>query len=364
MDSKDRTGNTDSTHNSTTDRLAADTVRGGYGSRLPAVFSVVLLLAVAVTVAVAVLLLRHRTEAEQRPVAAVSVVPITIVDSRGKSITVQHSPQRIVSLLPSITESLCALSERECARRLVAVDRYSDWPPRLVQSLPTVGGGLDPSIEAIVSMRPDVVLVSNASRSVDRLESLGLTVIALEAQTFAQSRQVLDTLEKLLALPAGAADSTWQATQQRIAETAAALPDTAKGLRVYYEVSTSPHAAGESSFIGELLQRLGAVNIVPPALGPFPQLNPEYIVEKNPEVIFVAQENAGALSARPGWQGIRAVQTGHVCAITPAQRVQMIHPSPRMADGVKIMADCLAGRLSVPDASGTGQLPPAASPAG
>lgn len=277
--------------------------------------------------------------------------PIVIVDSRGKTITVQRPPQRIVSLLPSITESLCALSARECAKRLKAVDRYSDWPPQLVLSLPTVGGGLDPNIEAIASMQPDVVLVSNASRSVDRLESLGLTVVALEAQTFAQSEQVLHTLEKLLALPTGTADKTWQVTQQRIVQTAATMPDRAKGLRVYYEVSTSPHAAGESSFIGELLQRLDAVNIVPAALGPFPQLNPEYIVEKNPEVIFVAQENADALPARPGWQGIRAVQTGHVCAITPAQRVQMIHPSPRMADGVKIMADCLAGRLSAPTAA-------------
>lgn len=271
---------------------------------------------------------------------------ITLTDSRGKIITLAQPPQRIVSLLPSITESLCTLSETVCAERLIAIDRYSNWPVEITRQLPVVGGGIDPNIEAIASMKPDVVLGSNASRSLQRLESLGLVVVALDAQTLQQSLLVLQRLEQLLALPAGTAQTVWQRTWQRIDQTAAELPDSAHGLRVYYEVSPVPHAAGETSFIGELLQQLGAENIVPPELGPFPQLNPEYIAAQNPEVIFVSQANADALAARPGWQRIRAVQTGHICAITPAQNDTMARPGPRMAEGIQVMADCLSGKLS------------------
>ena len=95
---------------------------------------------------------------------------LQVTDDRGVAVTLARPPQRIVSLLPSLTESVCALGA--CAR-LVGVDRYSN-DPASVQALPKVGGGLDPNIEAIVALRPEVVLLATSSRAASRLESLGL----------------------------------------------------------------------------------------------------------------------------------------------------------------------------------------------
>ncbi len=123
--------------------------------------------------------------------------PVQVTDGRGRVLRLPAPPQRIVSLLPSLSESVCALGA--CAR-LVGVDRYSNWPQELTR-LPQVGGGLDPNIETIVALRPDVVLASVSSRANERLEALGLTVVALEPKTHAQVRQVLGVLGDLLGVP-------------------------------------------------------------------------------------------------------------------------------------------------------------------
>jgi len=107
--------------------------------------------------------------------AAASIAqPIDLVDDRGVTVKFQQPPQRIVSLLPSLTETVCELGKCD---RLVGVDRYSNYPAS-VRSLPQVGGGIDPIIEAVVALKPDVVLMATSSRGVQRLEALGLKVVA------------------------------------------------------------------------------------------------------------------------------------------------------------------------------------------
>ena len=81
---------------------------------------------------------------------------VTVLDDRQQTIQIAQAPQRIVSLLPSLTETVCTLG---ACQRLVGVDRYSNWPEAVIAKLPKVGGGLDPSIEAIVALKPDVVLM-------------------------------------------------------------------------------------------------------------------------------------------------------------------------------------------------------------
>ena len=102
-----------------------------------------------------------------------------IVDDAGQRTRLDAAPARVVSLLPSLTETVCALGACE---RLVGVDRYSNWPAS-VQKLPQLGGGLDPNIEAVVAARPDVVLIGTSSRAAVRLRALGLKVVALEPRT-------------------------------------------------------------------------------------------------------------------------------------------------------------------------------------
>src|SRR5690606_27824725 len=137
--------------------------------------------------------------------------------------------------------------------RLVGVDRYSNWPEQ-VRGLPQVGGGIDPNVEAIVALRPDLVLLSMSSRVSDRLESLGLKVVALEPRNHADVRRVLGVLGDLFDVPAAqGAERLWRVIDASVEAAAQSLPARARGVRVYFEVSRGPYVAGPSSFIGETL---------------------------------------------------------------------------------------------------------------
>jgi iron complex transport system substrate-binding protein len=262
-----------------------------------------------------------------------------VTDDRGVSVHFAQPPQRIVSLLPSLTETVCALGL--CAR-LVGVDRYSNYPDSVTR-LPQLGGGLDANIEAIVVLKPDLVLMATSSRIGERLQSLGLKVLALEPKTHADVQRVLGTVAQ--ALGAGEPQVLWNSIDAAMVAAAQSLPASVKTMRVYFEVNRAPYAASEASFIGETLTRLGAKNIVPASLGPFPLLNPEFVVRANPDLIMVGDINYAGLDGRPGWASVRAIQTQRVCVFTPLQSDMLVRPGPRMAEGARIMAQCLLGQL-------------------
>lgn len=260
---------------------------------------------------------------------------VQLTDDRGVTVRLERAPQRIVSVLPSLTETVCELGA--CAR-LVGVDRYSNYPAP-VRSLPQVGGGIDPNIEAIVALKPDVVLMATSSRGAQRLEALGLKVVALEPKSGADVRRVLDKVGQLLEVPD--AQRVWRVIDASVSAAAQSLPPEVRRLRVYYEVSRGPYGAGEGSFIGEIMARLGVRNILPPELGPFPKLNPEYVVRANPDLIMIGERNAQGLAQRPGWAGIRAIREQRVCVFTAEQSDVLVRPGPRMAESARIMAQCL-----------------------
>jgi iron complex transport system substrate-binding protein len=213
-----------------------------------------------------------------------------------------------------------------------------------VRTLPHVGGLEDARVETIVGLRPDLVLVPTSSRALERLRALGLKVLALEPRTFADVRRVLDLLGPVL----GGRDAgeVWREIDAGVRQAARDLPPALQGTRVYFEVSTAPYAAGEASFIGELLARLGARNIVPAALGPFPKLNPEFIVRADPDVIMLAEDDGAArVGTRPGWQRVRAVREGRICEFTRTEADVLVRAGPRMAEGARLMVQCLRGTL-------------------
>ncbi len=268
---------------------------------------------------------------------------ITIKDDRGVSVSLPETPKRIISLLPSLTETICALGE--CAR-LVGTDRFSNHPAS-AQALPKLGGMEDTSIEAVVALRPDVVVLAISSRLTDRLEALGLKVVALEPKTLSDVQRVMTTLALLLNKP-DEAKRLWAQIDAAINKQAAALIPAARGLLVYYEVDSAPYAAGTQSFMGEILTRLGARNIVPAELGPFPKLNPEFVVRADPQVIMVGQRSAPGLPQRPGWSNIRAVKDHKLCVWVPAESDMLVRPGPRMAEAAALMARCLSEAASGP----------------
>ena len=264
---------------------------------------------------------------------------VTVIDDRQVVVTFTQAPKRIVTLLPSLAETVCVLGACD---RLVGTDKHANWPAS-VKALPKLGGLDDTQLEALVRLKPDVVLLAKSARIVQRLEALGIRVLALEPQTHADVHRVLHTVAAVLQLPNAQeqADAVWQNIQRQVGQAQAKIPAQAINTTVYLEASTGGYAAGEASFIGEILRQMGLKNIVPKDMGAFPQLNPEFVVRANPQLIVLAQPMVTQLSQRPGWSGIAAIKNKRVCAFPSAQADVLVRPGPRLGEAAQLISDCL-----------------------
>jgi iron complex transport system substrate-binding protein len=267
---------------------------------------------------------------------------LALRDDRGVSVQLDRAPRRIVSLLPSLTETVCALGACD---RLVGTDRFSNWPDS-VASLPKLGGIEDAQIERIVALKPDVVLASTSARVTERLESLGLKVIALESRDRADVKRTLTLLGQMLGTQKRA-EQVWTDIGRDVGAAAARVPAPLRGKRVYFEVDATPYAAGPESFIGETLRALGMANAIPPELGPFPKLNPEFVVRAQPDIVMAVKASVADMSKRPGWNTIRALREDRACGFPSMTYELIIRPGPRMGEAAGALADCLA-RLDRP----------------
>jgi iron complex transport system substrate-binding protein len=262
---------------------------------------------------------------------------LTVKDARNQTVYFERSPQRVISMLPSLTETVCALGQ--CAR-LIGVDRYSNYP-KTVKKLPQLGGGLDPNLEAIVALRPDVVLMAQSSKGHARLTELGIKVLLLEPKNQADVLQSLHTLGDLFEMPAKYGSlKVWGEMQKGITLAAKDLRAEMRGSSVYFEAG-APYAAGEASFVGELFKQVGVKNIVPASMGPFPALNPEFVVSANPDVMMLSETGQKELLTRPGWANMKAIRHGKVCAFSEDERDVLVRPGPRMVQAVQLIVTCL-----------------------
>ena len=261
---------------------------------------------------------------------------ITLRDDRGVNLTLAAPPQRIVSLLPSLTESVCALGGCD---RLVGVDRFSNWPER-VAGLPRLGGIEDAQVERIVALKPDLVLAAPSARVTERLESLGFKVLVLESRDHADVRRTLTALAQVLGTLAEA-DAVWSRIETEMQAATARVPSRLRGKRVYFEVDATPYAAGAASFIGETLARLGLANVVQRELGAFPKLNPEFVLRAQPEIVMAERRALAEMPRRPGWAALRALRAAQTCGFESSRYELLIRPGPRMGEAALLLADCL-----------------------
>jgi iron complex transport system substrate-binding protein len=264
---------------------------------------------------------------------------IVIKDDRGSEVRLASPAQRVVSMLPSLTESVCALGK--CSV-LVGVDRFSNWP-KSVDALPHLGGIADANIEGIVRLKPDLVLVEKSSPLIARLQSLGILVMAFDVQSMTDVQRTLRQLDTVLGSTESGA--VWDRIQLEIARANRALSPSQKAARVYFEVSSAPFAAGKTSFIGELIDRLGMQNIATEKMGVFPKINPEFVVQSKPDLIMSTEASPKQLAQRPGWKSIPAIQGNRVCFFSADQADVLVRPGPRMGDAAALIADCVMRSL-------------------
>jgi iron complex transport system substrate-binding protein len=271
---------------------------------------------------------------------ALAQAAIEVSDDRGKTLLFNNPPQRLISLLPSLTESICALGK--CSN-LVGIDRFSNWPLSL-QTLPKLGGISDSNLEGIVQLKPDLVLVDRSSPIIARLEGLQIPVMAFDIKTMADEERALKKMD--LALGSNESDRVWKQIQAEITRANKQLDGSQKNIRVYFEVNSAPYAAGRTSFIGELLTRLELYNIIPESLGAFPKINPEFVVQAKPEIIMLSETRLPDIKKRPGWGTIPAIAQNRICAFNKEQSDILVRPGPRMGQAALILSQCVAEKVS------------------
>ena len=243
---------------------------------------------------------------------------------------------RIVSLTPSLTESVCALGH--CAQ-LVGTDRHSSWPDS-VKRLPKLGGLEDAQIERIVALRPSMVLLGPRSRAAERLRALGVPVMVLDARTRPDLQRMLRQLGDALGESAQA-ETLLAAIDHETAQAAARMPAALRGRSVYVEVGAGPFAASEKSFIGETVARLGLVNVVGGELGLFPKINPELLLRRPPDLIIGPRASLAHIADRPGWSSLSAVRQQQVCLLDEPRMNLLSRPGPRVGEAAHMLVDCL-----------------------
>ncbi|RDI95880.1 ABC transporter substrate-binding protein [Meiothermus sp. QL-1] len=272
---------------------------------------------------------------------ALAQFPLTLTDDQGRTITLQKPPQRIVTMLPSATETICSLSEAAC-RRIVATDQFSNWP-EMVRNLPKAGGLINPNPELIVALKPDLVIV-NSPRIVDTLERAGLTVYITRPQTYADIFRTARVYGQMLGMRAEA-----ERLVARIQAEVFALESQAAKAKerptVYYEIDPTPYTAGPSSFIGTLIEKARGQNIIPAELGNFPKISPELVLQRRPQVIVVTHPEVAAIKNRPGWAALPAVQQNRICAFSGEATDLLSRPGPRVAQGLRLLIGCFHPEL-------------------
>jgi iron complex transport system substrate-binding protein len=261
-----------------------------------------------------------------------------VVDESGRTVRVPQLPSRIVSLAPSLTETLYALGVQD---RLVGDTDYCDYPPD-AQKKRKVGGIVNPNLEEIAALHPDLVLVTkeiNRLETVRALDTLGIPAYATHARNVDDILSTTQKLADLLGVPE-AGKSLAADLQARLAALHArleALPPS----RVLFIVWTHPLiSVGENTFIADALRKADATSIVD-ATQDWPQMNLEEVVRLQPDyLVFAASHSESAardfeaLSVLPGWKLLDAVRNRRFAIISEAVN----RPAPRIVSAIEDLA--------------------------
>jgi iron complex transport system substrate-binding protein len=264
--------------------------------------------------------------------------PLTVKDDLGRNITLKAEPVRVVSLVPSHTETVYALG---AGRKLVGRDENSNYPADALK-VPSLGGLYNPNLEAIVGAKPDLVLASEYSGDlVKALEKAGVPVWAGSAQTFQDIFVTISDFGRLLGREGEAA--RLNAGIRRDVATLELLTAKLTKVPVYYEIDPTPYSVGPNSYIGTLVAKAGGRTIIPASLGDFPQVSPELVVSANPAVIIGTSRDT--VAKRAGWNAIAAVKAGRVHALSREEDDIVSRAGPRVAQALRILAKLIHPEL-------------------
>lgn len=268
---------------------------------------------------------------------------VRVTDDLDREVALAAPARRIASLSPSNTEILFALG---CGGAVVLRDTVSSFP-EAVKALPATSPfRLSP--EHVAGFSPDLVLLTHADISrVAALRRVGLTVATFDPRTLAQLHRSVAAMGVLCGQPARARElvSSLKAREQAVRAAVAGREAPV----VYVETDGSdplkPWTAGADSFVNQVLEAAGGRNMVR-ARKPFLQISAEEVLANDPDFILLmgVERSPGAnglalLRARPGWQGLAAVEKGNVIDTIHPDLIS--RPGPRLIDGMQALARAL-----------------------
>jgi iron complex transport system substrate-binding protein len=249
-------------------------------------------------------------------------------------------PRRIISLAPSLTESLFALGVGD---RVVGVTDYCQNPPE-AQQKPRIGGIVNPNFETIVSLKPDLVFATSEANKFEvlaRFEQFKIPVFSITP------KNIVGVLESLR-LMGEAADASVQAEQliQGLKQRYAAVQSKLRGLplvRVLIAYDLQPViTGGKRTFPTDLVASAGGHSIAAGLDQDWPRLNMEFILQQDPEVILLAampdaEKQARVLSGLPGWKNLTAVRRKRIFVVDD----RINQPGPRIMEALDLVAHYL-----------------------
>jgi len=267
--------------------------------------------------------------------------PLALTDARGRQVSIDSQPHRLVSLVPGFTEIVFAL---DLGDRLAGVTTYCDYPAA-AQEKPKIGGFSNPSLEKIVEARPDLVLATDMhGQLVEQLEAMNFKVLVYNPhdidsllKTIAAIGTACGEAEKARALNASLTQRI-DAVKVKLAD----LPFEKRPL-VFYEVWHEPlMTIGPNTLIKEIISLSGGRCLTASGTGEYPSISEEWIIEQNPD-IMVHSYGAGmdntptpeVILNRKGWQGVNFVRNQRVIGVDSNL---ITRPGPRLVDAIEQLA--------------------------
>jgi len=276
------------------------------------------------------------------PAPPVSAFPRSVTDFQGRTTAIASRPERIVSVGASNTEFLFALGAGD---RVVGVDDFSDFPPEAARKEKV--GGVKVNVEKVVGLRPDlVVMVKISDGTVERLAGAGIAVVIVDPQNLADVFRTAVLLGTVI----GADGQRLASDLERRVDAVRERTRSAPRPRVFHEVDASdparPFTVGPGSYLSEIIDVAGGINVAARASSPYPQLSLEEVVRADPEVIVLADADYGVkpdqVAARLGWSALAAVRAGRVFPIADSL---VSRPGPRVGEAAEAYARLLHPEL-------------------
>jgi iron complex transport system substrate-binding protein len=261
-----------------------------------------------------------------------------VIDETGRTVRIPQPVLRIVSLAPSLTETVYALGLQD---RLVGDTDYCDYPPD-AQKKQKVGGAINPSLEEIAHLKPDLVLVTRHLNTLDTVHSLDALGIASYGTDPKSVEEIVESSKRLgEVLGAAEAGAAIAADLQHRLDALQQKIGALRPRRVLFVVWTDPLISiGKDTFIADALRRAGAVSIVD-SKQDWPQVNLEEVARLQPEVLVFANShsetaprNLEVLATRPGWRILDAVRNRNYAVISDAVN----RPAPRIVSAIEDLA--------------------------